>query len=78
MRSYHCHSSLDDCQQWDTNGVGAHSHRDFIRYLLCVLVVEGEQVVNIRFHFLTSQQHEVQDEYHDKQIDGKATDATHD
>lgn len=46
-------------------------------YMLLVAVTEGEKLINILFHFCSSNQHEVEYKNQNKQIDGKTADAAH-
>ncbi len=53
------------------------NHIDFVHYMLLVAVTEGEKLINILFHFCSSNQHEVEYKNQNKQIDGKTADAAH-
>lgn len=76
--TYHRDPSLDNCQQRDAYGIGTHNHKYLICYFLRIFVIEGKDVINVSFHFSSTHEHEIKDEYHDEQVDSEAADTAHD
>lgn len=47
-------------------------------YIFGVVIVERQDVVDVQFHLLSADQHEIKYEYQDEDVDGEAADAAHD
>lgn len=74
----HGYSTLYDCQQRNTDGIGVDNHLDVVHYMLCIGFAERKYFADVFLHPLSAYQHKVKYEYQNEKVDCKATDAAHD
>ena len=74
----HGYSTLYDCQQRNTDGIGVYNHLDVVHYMLCIGFAERKYFADVFLHPLSAYQHKVKYEYQNEKVDCKATDAAHD